>query len=155
MEARAQAFLNTYLASLPLAKRETCTSFSAEYFCAEKEAANTCADLVRAGIKVATCSLKYWYDQGGLPMPKVGHLMVVTDWDGNPISIIETTSVTVRRFCDVGEEHAYLEGEGDRTLAYWRRAHWDFFTADLADEEMEPSEEMELVLEGFKVVFPA
>lgn len=155
MESRAKAFLEEYLATLPASKREAIPSISVEYFCAERKAANTCAELVRAGLKVATCSLKYWYVSGGLPMPQVGHLMIVTNWEGEPSSIVETTSVSERRFCDVDEEFAYSEGEGNRTLAYWRRAHWAFFEKECSEIEMDPSEEMELVLERFQVVHSA
>ena len=31
-------------------------------------------------------------------------------------------------FDEVDEEHAYLEGEGDRSLEYWREVHERFFT---------------------------
>jgi uncharacterized protein YhfF len=33
-----------------------------------------------------------------------------------------------RRFDDVDEQFAYDEGEGDRSLAYWREAHKCYFT---------------------------
>jgi uncharacterized protein YhfF len=155
MDSRSKAFLDEYLASLPTAKREAATSFSAEYFCAEREAANTCAELVRAGIKVATCSLKHWYLSSVLPMPRVGHLMVVTDWEGEPSTIIEITSVSESRFCDVGEDFAFSEGEGDRSLSYWRRTHWAFFEKECAEIDLVLSEEISLVLERFKVVYSA
>ena len=34
--------------------------------------------------------------------------------------VIETTEVTYRRFGDVDATFAYEEGEGDRSLDYWR-----------------------------------
>ena len=37
-----------------------------------------------------------------------------------PRCVIETTEVTYRRFDDVDAAFAYEEGEGDRSLAYWR-----------------------------------
>ena len=155
MDSRAKAFLDEYLATLPASKREAVTSFSAGYFCADMEAANTCAELVRSGAKVATCSLKHWYISGALPMPQVGHLMVVTNWDGEPSSIIEISSVSESRFCDVDEDFAFSEGEGDRSLSYWRRAHWAFFEKECSEMDLFPSEEMELVLERFRVVYSA
>jgi uncharacterized protein YhfF len=41
---------------------------------------------------------------------------------------LETGEVTRRRFRDVDEAFAYEEGEGDRSLQYWRRAHTNYFT---------------------------
>ena len=40
-------------------------------------------------------------------------MSVVTDWDGIPLCIIETSEVEVRAFKDVDEEFAAAEGEGD------------------------------------------
>lgn len=152
---RSQAFLEGYLKTLPAAEREGFTSFSAEYFCAEEEAANTCAELVRNGVKLATCSLKYWYASGGLPMPRVGHLMVVTTWAGHPSTIIRVNQVTECRFRDVTAEFAYAEGEGDRSLESWRRGHRAFFEKECEGIGMAFTEDLMLVQESFHVVWPA
>jgi len=154
MDHRAKAFLDEYLATLPVSERESVTCVGAEHFCAEPEAANLCSELVLSGIKVATCSNKHWYECGEIPMPQVGQLMVVTDWDGVPTSIVETTSVSECRFRDVDEGFAYSEGEGDRSLADWRRTHWAFFEKECSQIGVKPSEDMLLILERFKLVHP-
>jgi uncharacterized protein YhfF len=41
--------------------------------------------------------------------------------------VIETVELTQRRFPDVDAAFAHDEGEGDRSLAYWRRAHERYF----------------------------
>lgn len=153
MDARAQTFLNEYLNSISQEKRESYTDFSADYFCADEKNANLCAELVKQGKKTATCSLKYWYEEAGEKMPSVGKLEVVTDWDGHPVCITETISVDECRFCDVGEEFAAAEGEGDLTLQWWREAHQKFFEAEAQQEGFEFHEEIMLVLERFKVVY--
>lgn len=152
MDAKAQAYLNTYLDSLGSLERQKYTSFSADYFCGDEYNANVCADLICKGIKTATCSMKYWYEQEGEPMPAVGHLMVVTDWLGNPTSIIEICAVSECKFADVSEDFANAEGEGDRSLAWWRESHWKFFAAECTELNIKPIEDMVLVLEHFKVV---
>lgn len=58
------------------------------------------------------------------------------------------------KYCDVTEDFALKEGEGDRTLAYWRRVHEDFFTQELRAEGLEFSPEMKVVCEQFELVFP-
>lgn len=63
MTPRAKSYLNHYLFSLNENLRRRYTSFSADFFCATEQDANTCADLVVQGEKTATCSLKYWYEQ--------------------------------------------------------------------------------------------
>lgn len=154
MEERSQAYLNQYLGSLPREVTEKYTSFNADYFCADEINANLCADLVRRGEKRASCSLDYWYSHQGEPIPKVGHLQVVTNWDGEPICIIEITSVTECQFKDVTAEFAAAEGEGDKSLAWWREAHWAFFSLECHELGIEPTEDMLLILEHFKVVYP-
>ncbi len=77
--------------------------------------------LVRDGPKRATASLRSAYEDGE-PIPSAGELSVVLDGDGEPLCVIRTTHVEIRRFADVDEEFAWTEGEGDRSLAYWREA---------------------------------
>lgn len=85
--------------------------------------------LVRDGPKRATASLHSAYD-GDEPMPRLGDLGVILDGRGHPLCVIRTTGVEVRRFGDVDAEFAWTEGEGDRSLEYWREAHISFFAAD-------------------------
>ncbi|RWX52766.1 ASCH domain-containing protein [Photobacterium chitinilyticum] len=152
MEEQAKIYLNQYLESLSDSERERYQSYSADYFCADELNANLCAELIRIGQKTATCSLKYWYESDDEPMPTIGHLQVVTDWNGKPICIVEIDSVEECKYSDVSAEFAYLEGEGDRSLEWWRKAHWDFFAQECVELNIEPSEDMMLVLEQFHVV---
>lgn len=85
-------------------------------------------------------------------MPVAGHLQVVTDWDGKPTCIVEITSVSSCPYNEVTAEFAAAEGEGDKTLGWWREAHWNFFSRECEELNINPSEDMMLVLERFKVV---
>ncbi|MCJ2376719.1 ASCH domain-containing protein [Vibrio sp. ZSDZ34] len=152
MEEKSQRYLQQYLNTLPPEVAQHYTSFSADYFCADQYNADLCAELVVRGEKRATCSLEYWYSHENEPMPKVGHLQVVTNWEGQPVCIIETTSVSKSQYQDVSEEFAQAEGEGDKSLAWWRDAHWQFFSDECKELGIEPSQDMLLVLEHFKVV---
>ncbi|HEX6842916.1 MAG TPA: ASCH domain-containing protein [Stellaceae bacterium] len=79
--------------------------------------------LVLAGKKTATC----WPVSEG-QLTHVGKRMVMLDGSGNPAAILETVELTKRRFSEVDAAFAADEGEGDRTLAYWREAHRRYFT---------------------------
>lgn len=153
MDARSQLFLDQYLQTLPSHESEKYTSFSSDYFCSDEYNANNCADLILRGEKQASCSMEYWYRHEGEPMPEVGHLQVVTNWIGEPVCIIEITSVAKCRYRDITEEFAAEEGEGDKTLAWWKKAHWEFFSLECEELKIAPSEDMLLVLEHFKVVY--
>lgn len=58
-------------------------------------------------------------------------------------------------FEQVTKEHAYKEGEGDRTLDYWRKVHQAFFTEELRQVNMQFQEDMKVVCEEFKVLLKA
>lgn len=146
-------FLEKYLKSLNAKEGIKHPNTIVSYFCADEENANICSDLVLRGEKTSTCSMKYWYESGLEPMPEVGNLQVVTDWDGNPTSIIEITDVSECKFCDVTAQFAALEGEGDKSLEWWRKVHWDFFSIECEELGIKPSDDMVLVLEKFKVVY--
>jgi uncharacterized protein YhfF len=60
---------------------------------------------------------------------------------------LETVELTRRRFGDVDEAFAYEEGEGDRSLQYWRRAHTNYFT-----RRGEFSPNMQLFCERFRLI---
>lgn len=153
MEEQSQQYLDTYLNSLSNIERQQYQSFSSDYFCGDEHNANLCAELIRIGQKTATCSLSHWYDSGEEPMPTVGHLQVVVDWHGKPICIIEIDSVERCQYNEVTAEFAHAEGEGDRSLAWWRKAHWNFFAKECTELAIEPNNEMMLVLERFHVVY--
>ena len=79
-------------------------------------------ELVMQGTKTATCSTE---DEPNISVP--GERWIVLDGHGNPRCVIETTEVTFRRYDEVDAAFAYEEGEGDRSLAYWREAHRRYF----------------------------
>jgi uncharacterized protein YhfF len=84
--------------------------------------ADELADLVLAGRKRATC----WAVSDG-PMTNVGKRMVMLDGAGTPKAVLETVELLQRRFSEIDEAFAFDEGEGDRTLEYWRTAHQQYF----------------------------
>ena len=55
-------------------------------------------------------------------------MMVVLDGHGVPRAVLKTIELTKRSFDEVDEAFAYDEGEGDRSLQYWRLAHTRYFT---------------------------
>lgn len=153
MDSQSRAYLNQYLSALLPEKRKSYQKFDAYYFCADKENANICANLVLKGDKRATAGLLWSYEDENEPLPDIGQLTVVTNWDKEPQCIIETTSIEVKAFQDVDAEFAFEEGEGDKSLEYWRKAHWQFFGNECQNMEKAPNLNMLVVLERFEVVF--
>lgn len=124
------------------------------YFCDSQPCADELGQLALQGVKTATASLLWTYEKTGEPLPAAGQLSLITTWSGQPLCILETTRVYILPFNQVDAEQAYQEGEGDRSLAYWREAHWRFFGRECAALGREPAEEMPVVCERFRLVFP-
>ena len=124
------------------------------HFDDNKSDANELADLVLQGKKRATASLLCEYGTGSQRPPQIGDLSIVTNWDGLPLCVIETTEVKVQAFQNVDEDFAADEGEGDQSLEYWKDAHWVYFERLCRKLEREMSLEMLVVCERFQMVFP-
>lgn len=112
------------------------------------------AQLVLDGTKTATASAFELYELEGEPLPKVGSYDIVLDSQDDAVCIIEITKVSVVPFKDVSDGHAFKEGEGDRSLAYWRQVHEELFTEWLAESHLVFNEGSKIVLEEFRVVYP-
>jgi uncharacterized protein YhfF len=118
------------------------------------EMADELGQLVLSGTKTATCSLLWEYELEDEPVPQVGELSIVLDGHGEPLCLIETTEIRTRPYNKVEAQFAYDEGEGDRTLAFWRDAHWRFFSRQCDKLDLQVNEEMPLVCERFRVIYP-
>ena len=124
------------------------------HFCATEELANKLLALVLNGQKRATSAAVAAYEAEGEPLPRVGNLSIVTDWNGNPGCVIETTAVTLIPYNEMTFEICKREGEDD-TLESWQAGHRTFFTEDASALGYEFTEDMLLVFEDFRVVYEA
>ena len=147
---KVETFWRAYLATLPKDAPQRQQGYVAEGFGDSPAMADTLGALIADGVKTATCSALWEWLAEGQELPQAGLLTIVLDGRGVPLCIIETTEVTVRPFNQVDAAFAFDEGEGDRTLEYWREVHWRFFTRSLAAIQRSPLEEMPLVCERFR-----
>lgn len=111
------------------------------------------ADLVVAGRKRATTALLWEHEAEDMPLPAPGDLHIILDASGMPRAIVRTTRVDVMPLCDVDEEFAAVEGEGDGSLAYWQDVHTRVFTALAHELGREPALDMPVVCERFELVY--
>lgn len=108
--------------------------------------ASELADLIKKGLKTASCGSFSSYQQE-VSAPKLGSYSIILDGQNVPVCVTRLVSMRLVRFCDVTEEFARKEGEGDLSLEYWQKEHQRFFT-----REGHFSEDMELIAEEFEVV---
>jgi len=107
------------------------------------ELADALLELALMEDKRATC----WPASQGAKGAEVGKRWILKDGQGRPCALLETVELTRRRFEDVDQSFADDEGEGDCSLAYWRKAHAEYFT-----QQGTFSEGMELYCERFTLV---
>ncbi len=115
--------------------------------------ADKLAHLVVAGEKTATASAYPLYAVDGEPLPAAGEYSVILDANENAVCVIRTQKVTVVPFHEVTQEHAFKEGEGDKSLSYWRQVHEGVFTQWMEEAGLEFKPDMMVVCEEFSVVY--
>lgn len=123
------------------------------HFCDNEKDANECVKLVKKGIKKATSPSLLGLQYRNEPLPKIGDFMVITDWDGVAQCIVRTTSARLKPYFSIDATYARLEGEGDQSLEYWKRVHWDYYERELKPFGRMPRESMIIVCQEFVKVF--
>jgi uncharacterized protein YhfF len=118
-----------------------------------KDAAELC-NLVLEGEKTGTASLPREYEDKAEDAPVVGGCSVVTNYEGVPQCVVRTTGLRVTPFNEVDAQFAFDEGEGDRSLDYWREVHWDYFSRRSIEIHREPSDTMLVNCERFELLYP-
>jgi len=108
--------------------------------------------LIRAGRKRAGTSLLWAHEHEGEPLPEVGDVGVVLDYDGEPAAVTRVVRAWVVPFEAVDADYAALEGEGDGSLASWRAAHWEVFSRECVRIGCTPTQAMPVVCCVFEVV---
>jgi len=115
--------------------------------------ADLLAHLVVTGTKTATASAYPLYEVEKEPLPQAGAYSVILDSNDNAVCVIQTTKVAVVPFDEVTADHAYKEGEGDRSLDYWRKVHESFFTECMSEAGLKLTPDIKVVCEEFVVVY--
>jgi len=142
-----------YLSTIGENINDTGKTYESWYFCNNEKDANKLSTLVKKGIKKATASLHYLYEIENEPIPEVGDYVIITNWKGIAQCIIQITNINIISFKEVTEEFAAKEGEGDKTLSFWRKVHRKFFSLELKEYSKKFSEDMLVVCEEFEVVY--
>ncbi len=108
--------------------------------------------LIRLGRKRAGTGLLWAHEADGEAIPVFGEIEIVVDHRNEPAIVTRVTSVEVIPFAEVTAEYAAIEGEGDGSLAFWREAHWAFFSRECQRLGRAPTESMLVVCGVFEVL---
>jgi uncharacterized protein YhfF len=152
-EETVKSYWDRFLASLPPHSPYRTKTYVAEGWGDGPALADELGALIVQGTKTATCSALWEWEAEEHPIPKVGLMTIALDGSGEPLCIVETVEVTIRKYNEVNADFAREEGEGDLSLNYWREAHKNYFSRVLKKIGKEFSEEMPLVCERFRVIY--
>ena len=108
--------------------------------------------LIRRGLKRGGASLAWVHEADAEPIPSVGEIEIVVNHLNAPSIVTRTTSVEIVPFNRVSAQFAACEGEGDRTLDYWRKEHWAFFSRECQRIGRRPRETKPVVCSSFEVL---
>ncbi|MBK6850480.1 MAG: ASCH domain-containing protein [Burkholderiales bacterium] len=108
--------------------------------------------LIRSGRKRAGAGLLWAYEHDGDHISRVGDIEIVVDHLNAPAMVTRIVSAEITPFNEVTAEYAALEGEGDGSLEYWRRAHWNFFSRECKRIGKQPTESMLVRCSVFEVL---
>lgn len=151
--AAAEAMWEAYAAARPEVVA-ACPDHTVEHFGDTVRLADELLDLVLSGEKRATSALVAEFAADGEQLPRVGSHWVVCDGRGAPRAILRSTELRLATYDTVDAQFAADEGEDDRTLESWRENHRRYWERTTAARGMTWSQDEEVVLERFRVVWP-
>ena len=104
--------------------------------------------LVLNGEKRATTSLYNEYIKNKEPLPKIQQRSIILHEDNTDACLIEIENVIITEFKNITGELAFIEGEGDKSLEYYRNEHYKIFK----NIDSNFSDESKVVFEIFRVI---
>lgn len=123
------------------------------YFCDNKIDADDCANLVVKNIKQATATSLWWFEKNNEKLPEIDDIYIITDWGGKAKAIIQTTKIEKKPFNQITAAFALAEGEGDKSLEYWEKVHWAYYSREMSPYNETPTNDMIIVCEYFKTIW--
>ena len=106
------------------------------------------------GIKRTSSSLVVETELEGWPMDHVGDLNIILDGMDKPAIVIKNVSVRRVKYKDVDADHAYWEGEGDRSLETYFLEHDKYYKRRGEALGFEFNKDMLVDLVRFELVYP-
>lgn len=117
-------------------------------FLDNKEESDYLFELVKVGVKTATSYLFIDNKQ----LLNENPVSILTNWDKTEELKINTTKIYKCKFKEISKEHAFKEGEGDKTLKHWKKVHKKFFIKECERLNKKFSEGIEIVCEEFEIL---
>ena len=105
------------------------------------------------GKKTAGSSILEDFENAEEPIPQIGNYWIILDSKKKPKLIVKTKRIALNKFKDVPIEIAVAEGEGDLSLAYWKKTHSDIYAPEIGKWRIENINEATVITEFFEIVY--
>jgi len=111
-------------------------------------------DLILEGKKRASTNLLIESELAGYPPSGVGQFHIILNGNDVPTAVIQTVSLRKAKFNDIDEDHAYWEGEEDRTVESYLKEHVKYYTRVGKTLGFIFHEDLEVEFERFELIYP-
>jgi len=147
-----QAYWESFLQRLSPDERPVDAFVSAGY-AGTPEITDSLLAFYLEGKKVAGSSVLEDFLAAGDPPPAVGNYWILLNGEAVPSLILRTDKIVMHQFCAVPAEIAVAEGEGDLSLAYWRKVHGELWAPHLSAWSLNDLDSATVVTEFFSIVY--
>lgn len=148
------AFWARYLKTLLSARRPRRARVAAG-FAGDKKVTDGLIRLYLDGRKTAGSSLTADFSSAREPLPKPGNYWIILDSRRHPRLIVRTDKVVLSIFKNIPKYVARAEGEGDLSVAHWKRVHRKAYSPFLARWGIERLDDARVVTEFFTLIYSA
>lgn len=149
-----RTFWKEYLVSISAAARPKKPFVYAGYAGGRKNT-DALIRLYRAGKKSAGSGLVADYETAGDPLPKTGDYWILLDSRDRPRFLLKTIRTELNLFGRIPKSVARAEGEGDLSIAHWKKVHARFYYPFLGDWGVDDIDKAVVITEHFEIVHRA
>jgi len=120
----------------------------------DEETTGLIINFIKAGEKVGTFSLPWVMTAENLPMSYKGLPIILLSFNGKPELVVQLTKVFETSFGEIDSGVTCIDGPPVRDPDVWIPLHQDYWNGMLAEYGKACSDDMPVLVEKFKLVYP-
>ena len=120
----------------------------------DEETTGLIINFIKAGEKVGTFSLPWVMTAENLPMSYKGLPIILLSFDGKPELVVQLTKVFETSFGEIDSGVTCIDGPPVRDPDVWIPLHQNYWNGMLVEYDKVCSDDMPVLVEKFKLVYP-
>lgn len=109
---------------------------------------------IYSGKRKAIFRLKDWFQSQNIPLPKEGTVIVLTDYFGEPHSVVRIIEIEQVAFKNFTSEMALAAGVDGGDLNLWRETRRETIKADCETIKIDFNDDVEILAMWFDLLYP-